>query len=111
MKSMRKLRLKKMNPPVTQIIASHLLFLFVRAKKIAANQRPGFLQKKNPLTRAEKNSTHQIELTTPINTKLLQLAFLLGHIQREVQGNVGTSVLPGPSEGAQADGLPIEDYV
>jgi hypothetical protein len=51
-----------MNPPVTQIIASHLLFLFVRAKKFAANQRPGFLQKKNPLTRAEKKSTHEIEL-------------------------------------------------
>jgi hypothetical protein len=51
--------IKKMNPPVTQIIASHLLFLFGRAKKFAANQRPGFLQKKihspaqkkNPLTR------------------------------------------------------------
>jgi hypothetical protein len=28
-----------------------------------------------------------------------------------VQGNVGTSVLPGPSEGAQVDGLPMEDYV
>jgi hypothetical protein len=55
-----------MNPPVTKIIASHLLFLFVRAKKIAANQRPGFLQKKNPLTRAEKKSTHQIELNTHI---------------------------------------------
>jgi hypothetical protein len=54
-----------MNPPVTQIIASHLLFLFVRAKKIAAYQRPGFLHKKNPLTRAEKKSTHQIELNTP----------------------------------------------
>jgi hypothetical protein len=57
-----------LNPPVTQIIiASHLLFLFVRAKKIAANQRPGFLQKKNPLTRAEKkiHSPDRIE-NTPI---------------------------------------------
>jgi hypothetical protein len=53
-----------MNQPVTQIIASHLLFLFLRAKKFAANQRPGFLHKKNPLTRAEKKSTHQIELNT-----------------------------------------------
>jgi hypothetical protein len=35
----------------------------------------------------------------------------LGHIQREVQGNVGTSVLPGPSEGAQVDDLPMEDHV
>jgi hypothetical protein len=28
-----------------------------------------------------------------------------------VQINVGTSVLPGPNEGVQVDGLPIEDYV
>jgi hypothetical protein len=39
-----------MNPPVTQIIASHLLFLFVRDKKIAANQRPGFLPENNSPT-------------------------------------------------------------
>jgi hypothetical protein len=63
-----------MNPPVTQIIASHLLFLFVRAKTFAANQRPGFLQKKNPLSRAEKKSTHLIKLTTP-NEEMLQFFF------------------------------------
>jgi hypothetical protein len=60
------------------------------------------------LTNSERNSFLKFE---DINTKLLQLYSLLGHIQREVQGNVGTSVLPGPSEGAQADGLPMEYYV
>jgi hypothetical protein len=46
-----------------------------------------------------------------MNTKLLKLASFLGHIQREVQGNVGTSVLPVPIERVQVDGLPIEYYV
>jgi hypothetical protein len=60
------------------------------------------------LTYSERNSFLKFE---DIHSKLLQLASLLGIIQREVQGNVDTSVLPGSSEGAQVDGLPIEDYV
>jgi hypothetical protein len=60
------------------------------------------------LKNSDQNSGLKFE---DINTKLLQLASVLGHIQREVQVNVGTSVLPGPNEGVQVDGLPIEDYV
>jgi hypothetical protein len=60
------------------------------------------------LTNSGQNSFLKFE---DINTKVLQVASPLGHIQRELQGNVGTSVLPGPSEGAQVDDLPIEDYV
>jgi hypothetical protein len=60
------------------------------------------------LTTGERNLVSKFE---DINTKLFQLASLLGHIQSEVQGNAGTSVLPGPGGPAQVDGIPIEDYV
>jgi hypothetical protein len=60
------------------------------------------------LTNSERNTGIKFE---DINTKILQLASLLGHMQREVQVNVSTSVLPGPNEGVQVGGLPIEDYV
>jgi hypothetical protein len=60
------------------------------------------------LTNSEQNTGLKFE---DVNTKMLQLASLLGHMQREVQVNTGTSVLPGPNEGVQVDGLPIEDYV
>jgi hypothetical protein len=74
----------------------------------ASNDVVGMRSSMVELTNSELNSFLEFE---DINTKLLQLASLLGHIQREVQGNVGTSVLHGPSEGAQVDGLPMEDYV
>jgi hypothetical protein len=60
------------------------------------------------LTKSKQNSFLKFE---DIHNKLLQLASLMGHIQREVQGGVGTSVLHGPSACAQVDGLRIEDYV
>jgi hypothetical protein len=74
----------------------------------ASNDVVGMRSSIVALTNSERNSFLKFE---DINTKLLQLAFLLGHIKIEVQGNVDTSLLPGPSEGAQVDGLPIEDYV
>jgi hypothetical protein len=60
------------------------------------------------LTNSERNTGLKFE---DVNTKMLQLASLLGNMQREVQVNIGTSVLPGPNKGIQVYGLPIEDYV
>jgi hypothetical protein len=74
----------------------------------AANDVVGIRSSIVALTNSERNTNLKIE---DVNTKMLQLASLLGHMQREVQVNMGTSVLPGPNEGVQVDGLPIEYYV
>jgi hypothetical protein len=60
------------------------------------------------LRNSEQNTGLKFE---DVNTEMLQLASLLGNMQREVQVNTSTSVLPGPNEGFQVDGLPVEDYV
>jgi hypothetical protein len=74
----------------------------------AANDVVGIISSIVALTNSEQNTGLKFEY---VNTKMLQLASLLGHMQRKVQVNIGTSVLPGPNEGIQVDGLPIEDYV
>jgi hypothetical protein len=72
-----------------------------------ANDVVGIISSSVALTNSERNTGLKFE---DVNTKMLQLASLLGNMQREVQVNIGTSVLPGPNEGVQVDGLPIEDY-
>jgi hypothetical protein len=75
-----------------------------QAAKDVVGMRSGIVA----LTNNERNTGLNFE---DANTKMLQLASLLGYMQREVQVNIGTAVLPGPNEGVQVDGLPIEDYV
>jgi hypothetical protein len=74
----------------------------------AANDVVGIRSSIVALTNSERNTGLKCE---DVNTKMLQLVSLLVHMQREVQVNIGTSVLPGPNEGVQINGLPIEDYV
>jgi hypothetical protein len=62
----------------------------------AANDVVGMISSIVALMNSERNTGLKFE---DINTKMLQLASLLGHMQREVQVNVGTSVLPGQNEG------------
>jgi hypothetical protein len=74
----------------------------------AANDVVGIRSNIVALSNSERNTNLKFE---DVNTKMLQLASLLGHMQREVQVSIDTSVLPAPNEGVQVDGLPIEDYV
>jgi hypothetical protein len=74
----------------------------------AANDVVGMRSSIVALTNSERNTGLKFEA---VNAKMLQLASLLGHMQREVQVNIDTSVLPGPTQGIHVDGLPIEDYV
>jgi hypothetical protein len=73
----------------------------------AANDIVGMRSSIVALTNSERNTGLKFE---DVNTKMLQLDSLLGHMQREVFVNIGTSLLPGPNEGVQVYGLPIEDY-
>jgi hypothetical protein len=60
----------------------------------AANDVVGIRSSIVALTNSERNTGLKFE---DVNTKMLQLANLLGHMQIEVQVNIGTSVLPGPN--------------
>jgi hypothetical protein len=73
----------------------------------AANNVVGIISSIVALMNSERNKNLKFE---DADTNMLQLASLLGHMKIEVQVNIGTSVLLGPNEVVQVDGLPIEDY-